>query len=425
MDYDSALKEIKKLENFGSKPGLERIKKLLSMVGHPQNSLNCVHVAGTNGKGSVCFMLSSVLSESGYKVGRYTSPSVCDFRERIAINGREISKKDFTGLVEYFIPYLNHPDFQTDPITEFELTTAMAFKFFEKEKCDIAVIETGMGGKLDATNVIEKPICSVLTSVDLDHTKILGDSIEKITSEKCGIIKPNCPVVIADRQPSPVYEIAKNTAYIQNSNMLIARESELQNINFHGLNGISFEYKNTPINTKILGRHQLINIACTFKAIEILQGKFSVDNKNIKKAMENLKIPYRIELRSKNPKIILDACHNPQGTKALANFLKSNSSGEKFFGIVGMFKDKNYDLALKNLSGIFEKVYTISPPSPRAESLEVITACAKKYHKCVILCESLQIALNLATTEAKNKDIIVIFGSFSVMNEFENIDFQG
>lgn len=424
MTYEDALKKIENMENFGSKPGLKRIARLMNFVGNPQNQLHCIHIAGTNGKGSVCFALDTILRAEGYKTGLYISPNITDFRERMSVNGTNIDKKTFSNIFEYFEPFLQNGEFKNDPITEFELTTAMAFKFFYDNNCDVAIIETGMGGNLDATNIIKEPICSVLTSISLDHTQILGNTIEKITSEKCGIIKRNCPVVVCDEQPKKVYKITKTICLNQSSTFIKSSKNELKNRKNNGLNGISFSYKGQKISTPIMGNHQFINLSCALKTIETIKNIFPVSLGNIQKALKNLKIPCRLEIISTNPKIILDAAHNPHGTLALADFLKQNCMSKKIHGIVGMFKDKNYDESLKNISGVFETLYTISPKNKRAEDLTRITECAKKYCKNVIPCKNIKTALDLAIGSASRNDIIVVFGSFSVMRDFKNLDFN-
>ncbi len=423
MTYGYALKKIKNMENFGSKPGLKRIKKLMNFVGNPQNKLKCIHVAGTNGKGSACFALETILHTQGYKTGLYISPSISDFRERISINGKNIDKKSFLELFDYFYTYITKNEFKDDPVTEFELTTAMAYKFFHDNNCDIAIIETGMGGKLDATNIIENPVCSVITSISLDHTKILGNTIEKITTEKCGIIKRNCPIVVCDEQPEKVYEIIKNTCFSNNSMFIKASKNELLDQKCNGLNGISFTYRNKKIDVPIMGKHQFINLSCALKTVETIKNIFPVQTENIEKALKTLKIPCRLELVRKKPNIILDAAHNPHGTAVLAEFLKENLKNKKIYGIVGMFKDKDYQNSLKNISGIFETLYTINPKNRRAESLEKITSCARKYCKNVIPCKNIKIALENAINSANMDDTIAIFGSFSVMRDFKNLDF--
>lgn len=422
MDYDAAIQKIKKLQNFGSKPGLERITKLLNLVDNPQNKLNCIHVAGTNGKGSVCFILEAILREAGYKTGRYISPEICDFCERIAVNGENISRRSVANLVGFFEHFVSNVEFQADPITEFELTTAMAFKFFADEKCDIAIIETGMGGKLDATNVIKNPVCSVITSIDFDHTKILGNTIKKIASEKCGIIKPLCPIVISEQQYQETTEIISAKAENCRSTLKRASAQDLTGRGSLGLQGIKFCYKNTEFFSPILGSHQFTNLACALKVLETVENKFHVNNQSIKKALKTLKIPCRLECVCENPTIILDAAHNPHGTLALANFLKSNVKNHELYGIVGMFKDKDYDKALKNVLGFFKNVYTISPNSKRAESLDKITICAKKYCENVVPCENIDFAVHEAIKSAKKDGIIVVFGSFSVMKDFKNLN---
>ncbi|MBR2578831.1 MAG: bifunctional folylpolyglutamate synthase/dihydrofolate synthase, partial [Clostridia bacterium] len=404
MTYEYALKKIKDMENFGSKPGLERIRLLMNFIGNPQNKLKCIHVAGTNGKGSVCFALETILRSEGYKTGLYISPSISDFRERISINGVNIGKKALTDIFSYLEPILAKKEFKNDPITEFELTTAMAFKFFHDDNCDIAIIETGMGGKLDATNIITKPVCSILTSISLDHTKILGDTTEKITTAKCGIIKPNCPVVVCDKQPEKVYEIIKNTCESNNSVLKKASITELENKKSESLNGISFTYKCKNINTKIMGNHQFINLSCALKTIETIKNNLHVKIENVQNSLQTLTIPCRLELIGKNPTVILDAAHNPDGIAKLTDFLKQNCNYKKIYGIVGMFKDKDCDTSFKHISELFETIYTITPKNKRAETLGKITACARKYSKNVVPCKSIKSALDLALSSASPDD---------------------
>ncbi len=424
MDYEFAIKKIKDMENFGSKPGLERIKKLMDFIGNPQNKLKCIHVAGTNGKGSVCFALDAIFRAEGYKTGLYISPSISNFRERISINGKNIDEKSFSELFTFFDEYLTKKEFHDDPITEFELTTAMAFKFFADNNCDIAIIETGMGGKLDATNIIEKPVCSVLTSIALDHTQVLGNTIQKITAEKCGIIKHDCPVVVSDGQPENVYGIIKKVCLDNSSVFKRASISELKNKQVHSLNGISFNYRGEVMDTAVMGNHQFINLSCALKTIETIKDILPIHTGNIQKALKNLRIPCRLELVCKNPAIILDAAHNPQGTGTLADFLISNCKNKRIYAVVGMFKDKDYEKSLKNILKIFETVYTISPDNKRAETLDKITECAKKYCTNVIPCSSMGLAIETAVRSMASDDLLVVFGSFSVMKDFKNRNFR-
>ena len=424
MTYEAVINKIKEMENFGSKPGLERITKLLDFVGNPQNKLNCIHVAGTNGKGSVCFVLEAVLRAEGYKTGRYISPSISDFRERISVNGKNIDERQLIELFEFYEPYLKKNEFEGDPVTEFELTTAMAFKFFADNDCDIAIIETGMGGKLDATNVIEKPVCSVITPISLDHTNILGNSICSIAFEKLGIIKKDFPVVVSDNQPDEIYEFIESVAQNLGVRVFRAHKSELTHTQGNCLSGISFEYKGEKVETQLLGEHQFINLSCALKTLEVISDRFPIKMENIKRALNLLTIPFRLEVISKSPIIILDAAHNPHGTAVLADFLKSNFKDKKIYGIVGMYRDKDYETSLKNILGILNGVCTVSPKVKRAESLEKITICAKKYCKNVIACENMRLALERLMEFVKDDDIIIVFGSFSVMRDFKNLNFN-
>ena len=186
MTYEQAILKIKNLEKFGSKPGLERVRKLLELIGNPQEKLKFIHVAGTNGKGSVCFMLASILKECGYKTGLFISPSIMDFRERISVNGEMIPENDLCEILEKLEKFKS--EFSEDPLTEFEITTVMAFEYFSRVKCDVVVLETGMGGRLDSTNVIKAPLCAVITTVSLDHTNFLGKNINEIATEKLELL---------------------------------------------------------------------------------------------------------------------------------------------------------------------------------------------------------------------------------------------
>ncbi len=420
MDYTEAIQKIKNLEKFGSNLGLERMERLMSIAGNPQDNINCIHVAGTNGKGSVCFSLESILRSAGYKVGIYTSPSICEFRERIMVNGKKISESELTKSVKFFEPLLENRYFKNNPVTEFELTTAIAFKFFYDEKCDIVILETGLGGRLDATNIIKKPICSVLTSISFDHTHILGDTLEKICSEKCGIIKSKCPVVVNNNQDQIIYNTINDYCKNTDSKVFLSNSEEIKEFNIKIPYGITFKYNNINVECPSLGEYQKVNFACTLKVLETISSEFPVTNDAIKYGFKNLKLPYRLQIIKQNPLIILDAAHNPAGTIALANFIEKNLKSKNIIGVVGMFKDKDYETSLGNVLKLFKTVYTISPNSPRALDLQEITYAAGKYCNNVLPCESLKYAINKAISSADENTAIIIFGSFSVMQEFEN-----
>ncbi len=425
LTYETAISKIKKIQNLGSKPGLERIKKLLSLINNPQNNLKYIHIAGTNGKGSVSYMTASILKESGYKVGLYTSPSITDFRERIQINGKLISKKKVSELIEFFEPFLNEFEKSKNPITEFELTTAMAFKYFNDEKCNIVILETGLGGKLDATNVIEKSLCSVITSVSLDHTQILGDTLEKISSEKLGILKAESPLVLGPNVDKSVYNQSLKIAKKLNSTVYLSKVSDLTNINLSLKKGTSFKYKNLNLKSPLLGLHQLENISTVLKIFETIKKVFYISEKSLKNGFLKTKIPCRLEIINKSPLVILDGAHNPAGANTLADFIKTYfPKNTNLIGIVGIYKDKDYISIISKTAPLFDKIIAVSPPSERALPLEIITNEIKKYNKNVTPCHTIkqafQTAHDLSKTNCCNSPIIA-FGSFSIMKEIKEI----
>lgn len=424
LTYKAVLEKIKKIKNFGSKPGLERIKRFLQLIGNPQDKLKFIHVAGTNGKGTVCFLTASVLKESGYKVGLYTSPEIFDFRERITINGKMIPKDKISQIMALFEPILAHSEFKNDPITEFELTTAIAFKYFSDEKCDVVVLETGLGGKLDATNVIKNPLCSAITSISLDHTHILGDTLEKIATEKLGIVKKNCPLVIGGDLPENIQKIAEETAAENHSNLYFSKNLTLKNVKLSVPSGISFEYEDMKINTPLLGIHQTKNFATVLNIISVISGKFKIPQKAIIEGFKNIKIPCRLEVVNKNPLIILDGAHNEESAAALADFIK-NYLYKKYYliGIVGMYKDKDYKTVISLSAPLFDEIITVEPKSERALSLEEITDCCLKLGKKTIAYKKIGDALPHALKKSKNhkNSAIIAFGSFSIMNDIKNL----
>lgn len=416
MTYENATEELTRISNLGSKPGLERINKLLNMINNPQNSLKCIHVAGTNGKGSVCFILSSIFKEAGYKTGTFISPHIEDFRERIQINGQLISKDKVCEILDYLNFYLNREIFTNDPVTEFELTTAMAFKYFKDENCDIVILETGMGGRLDATNVIKNPLCSVITTVSLDHVKILGKTVLEIAKEKFGIIKSNSLVVIGNNQKSEVYELAKNICKEKKSKLIIAQKEKITGINKY------FPNKNSHLNMHLCSEYQKDNLSTALSVIENLRDTFNISSESIIKGLKNVNLPCRMEVINNSPLVILDAAHNVEGARALVNFIETNLDPKNnIVGIIGMFSDKDVEGVIKTVSNHFSKIITIKSDSSRAMTLDKITYIAKKYNNEVCFYEKISDAIEKTIPYLSQRDTVIVFGSFSIMKKCKKI----
>ena len=415
--YNDEIYKIKSLEKFGSKPGLKRIKRLLNLIGNPQDKLKCIHIAGTNGKGSTCCFVSSVLKESGYKVGLYSSPSIYDFRERIQVNGDKISKSEICNLIEFFESHLKNKYFENDPVTEFELVTAIAFKYFFDKKCNYVVLETGMGGTFDATNVISKPICAAVTSISLDHTHVLGSTEQEIAKEKLGIMKKNSKIVLADNMQDFVYDLAQKMAKKLDCKVYRACLNDVKNISSGIDSGTEFEYRNLKLRTKFLGEHQIQNISTALKTLETIEFAEGILLSGIKKGFLNAGLPCRLEIVSKRPLIILDGAHNPAGAKTLLNFIEKYLKNRKIIGVVGMLKDKDYEGVFSKLAPVFSKIFTVMlKGNSRALSLEKITEVCKIYNENTFPCEKISSALKLALKNSSEKDsAIIVFGSFSIM----------
>ncbi len=418
MTYENALEKIHSLLSFGSRPGLDRILSLLDRMGNPQDKLKYIHVAGTNGKGSTCAMLSSVLVASGYKTGLFISPYITDFRERIQINNEMISKETLANAVEETFPLIEKLQSEGIIITEFEYVNALEFYIHAKENCDIVVLETGMGGLLDCTNVIKPPLCSVITTIGLDHTAILGDTIEKIAAQKCGIIKSGS-VAVTSEQTENAMSVIEQTAEKLNV-PLVKSESVNLNVTSETLEGSDFEYNGRKIHINLAGNHQLENAKTALAAIESVRqrGLLNITDDDISVGFSKAINPARFELLSKNPVVILDGAHNPNGIEALKNAVRNFLDGKKITCVMGMLADKDIDSSIKLLDGVFETVYTVPVDNPRAISSKELAEKCKGYFKSVTSFDSAEKAFDGAFEDAeKNGGAVVICGSLYLAGE--------
>lgn len=376
MTYDSALEKIHSLLTFGSRPGLDRVKKLLRELGDPQDRLKYIHVAGTNGKGSVCAMLSSALVEAGYKTGLFISPYITDFRERIQINNVPVGRDVLADAVEKTFPIVERLRENGVIITEFEYVNALQFYIHANAECDIVVLETGMGGLLDCTNVIKPPLCSVITTIGLDHTAVLGDTIEKIAAQKCGIIKSGS-VAITSAQDERALEVIEHTAK-ELGVPLIRSDSVALEVISQSLRGSEVRFKGKVFTIGLSGDHQIENAKTALAALEALNKKqlISVGINSIADGFGKAVNPARLELLGDDPIVLLDGAHNPNGIEALKKAVGRFLPDKKIFCVTGMLADKDIDSSIKLLNGVFESVYTVPVNNPRAISAE---ALAEKY----------------------------------------------
>lgn len=340
MNYNETLNYIHSLGNFSKPPTLDRIKLVLQQLGNPQNTFKAIHIAGTNGKGSVCSMLANTFKMAGYKTALFISPFIIDFCERIQINGEFISKEDLS----YYAARVKDTNID---LTEFEFITAVAFLYFAEQKCQIAIIETGLGGRLDATNTMDNVIANVITKIGLDHTAILGDSIEKITAEKCGIIK-DCPVIISHNQPKQALSV------LEKYNPIIADKDALKVLECN-IYGNIYIYRGEKYTTSLVGEHQIENALIVIETVK--NCGIDIQDDIIKKAISETYFTARLEVISKRPLIVIDGAHNPDGANALATMLKSQP--QKPTAIIGMMADKNWQEVLDITLPYINKVIAV------------------------------------------------------------------
>ena len=412
--YESALEKIHSLLTFGSRPGLERMKQLLQRMGNPQDKLKYIHIAGTNGKGSVCAMLSATLVSAGYKTGLFISPYITDFRERIQINNQMVEKETLVKAVDETFPLVQQLSDEGIVITEFEYVNALQFYIHSKENCDVVVLETGMGGLLDCTNVIKPPLCSAITVIGLDHTAVLGDTIEKIAFQKCGILKENSIAVTSEQENSAMTVIEKTAKKLKIP--LFKSESIKIDVKQTSLFGSVFDYKGCEITLPFAGEHQLKNARTALAVIEALRGSraLEISDKNIADGFAKAVNPARLELICKEPVVLLDGAHNPNGIEALKTALDSLLSGKKVIAIMGMLADKDVESSLELLKGRLYEVCTVPIDNPRALSSQQLAKMCRKHFANVKSFDSVNLAFDSAFEQAKSDKencAVVVFGS--------------
>lgn len=418
MTYEEALNKIHSLLTFGSRPGLDRILTLLDRMGNPQDKLKYIHIAGTNGKGSVSAMLSSVLISAGYKTGLFISPYITDFRERIQINNAMVSKQTLIKAVEKTFPLIEQLRNEGIIITEFEYVNALQFYIHSNEKCDIVVLETGMGGLLDCTNVIKQPLCSIITTIGLDHTAILGETIEEIATQKCGIFKPHSIAVTSNQEPTAMRIIEKSARQL--AIPLAASNSVKLEIISQSLSKSVFMFEDTEITLNLAGEHQIENAKTALAAIEALRLNdiIYITNQNIQTGFARAVNPARLETLCTSPTVVLDGAHNPNGIEALKNAINKFLPNKKIIGIMGMLADKDSRNSLRLLEGLFDEIYTVPVNNPRAMTSAQLTRECSRYFDSVKTFESAEHAFDIAFNKAKNDDYtILIFGSLYLAGE--------
>ena len=422
MTHKEALAYIDSAEKFGSVLGLEVITALMHELGDPQKGMKFVHVAGTNGKGSISSFVSSVLTKAGYKTGLYISPYIQYFEERISIDGKMISHEDlayFTEKVKAASDKLveqgyHHP-------TVFELITAIGFMYYAHQKCDVVVLEVGLGGRMDATNIIEAPLVSVITNIGYDHTEYLGTTLAQIAGEKAGIIKSGSPVVLY-KQTEEVHETIKTVCEERGCTLTITEPSKAV-IKSISVDGTVFDLgERSDLCVSLAGSYQVPNAAAALAAIDALiaQG-YSISDDAIKAGFANTTHVGRFEVMQREPMVVVDGAHNPQGIVALTESLRAVWPGRKFKFIVGMLADKDYRSSIEEVAPLAQSFAAIAPPSARALSSVALADVIKELTGMDANAYSSPAdALDAELKLLEKDDILCIFGSLYQIGEIRD-----
>lgn len=387
MTTEEAIEYIRSVKWLGSKPGLSRIRELLQRLGNPQKSLKFVHVAGTNGKGSTCAMISSVLCTAGYRVGMHTSPYISRFNECMRVCGEMVSDEEITELVEIVRPAAEAMD---DHPTEFELITALAMLYFKRQNCDIVVLEVGLGGELDSTNVIDTPELAVIAAIGLDHTAQLGNTIEQVASAKAGIIKPGGDVVVYGAEPEALAVFEKKCESVGarltrvDFSRLTVRELSLESAL------ADFEpYKSLRI--PLAGAYQPKNMALAVTALEVLRKKgWNITDDALRRGLENVAWPGRFELLSRDPVVILDGAHNVHGVKAACDGFDALFPSQKLVILMGVMADKDVSNMVALLASHAAAFVTVTPHNDRALPGEKLAELIQSHGVPAYACGSIE-----------------------------------
>ena len=394
----TALEWLQSLPRLSGEPGLDRMKALLAALGDPQKRGRFVHIAGTNGKGSVAAFTANILQKAGFKTGLTISPYVLDFRERFQIDGQMIPPDALERLAA---KVRAAAETLTELPVQFEAVTALALAWFDEEQCDIAVLETGLGGRFDATNAVENTLVAAITRIDLDHTELLGGTVEEIAAEKAGIIKPGCIAVTYPVQEKGALQ-AIAAACIREKADLVAPEAEDIHLRRGGLFENRLEYGGYEVNLALPGAHQACNAAMAIEiALALWRQGMDIPDEAILEGLETTRFPARIEVLRGEPLVLLDGSHNPAGAAALAATLKAQKLPQKPVAVLGVLADKAVAEMLRALGDCFGTIYAVTPDCPRAMSAEALAELAARelpevpVYPCADLDEALSTALGL------------------------------
>ena len=426
MNYTEAMRYMEELSGYGIVPGLDSIRELCRRLGNPQERLKFVHVAGTNGKGSVVTMVTSVMTAAGYKVGKYSSPAVFEYRERYQIGSRMISQVAFCSYLERVrdcaqamaADGLPHP-------TTFEVETALALLYFADKECDLVVMETGMGGRMDATNIVQTTLVAVLTSIGMDHMAFLGETIDKIAAEKAGIIKNRCYVISA-RQPKDGERMIRQKASLEKAKLVIGDAGHCKQIKY-GIRKQSFTYDNLKnVQITLSGTYQIENAVLAIETVRALQKcGFSVTEEQLRKGFLETEWPGRFQVVHKKPLVIIDGAHNENAATRLKESIEqelTTEQRENLILIMGVLKDKEYEKVAQLICPFGKHVITLAPPNnPRALGAYELAKTVQEFQPAVTAVDSVEEAVEMSFLLAGEQAVVLAFGSLSYLGRLTKV----
>ena len=417
MNAQEAIEYIHSFFWKGSIPGLSRTQELLRRLGNPEKKLKFVHIAGTNGKGSTASMTASILRKAGYKTGLYTSPYIYRFNERIQVNGEQIPDEDVATVTEYVKQFAETME---EKPTEFELVTAIGFEYFARQNCDIVVLEVGMGGALDSTNVIETPEVAVITNIGLDHTDYLGDTVEKIAETKAGIFKNGGHAVIY-RGSASVEEVFERVCAERNVSLKKADFDSL-NLRSHSLEGQVFDCgSRKELFLPLLGDHQLHNASVVLSIADTLIEKgWKITEENIREGIRDVSWPGRFDIVGHDPLFIIDGGHNPQCIDALVKNCRDYLENRNIIALTGVLADKDYGEMYRPMMPYIQEFVCITPPNPRKLDAAELAEHLRRVGATATPCDTIAQGVQLAIEKAGNDGVVLCFGSLYTIGDIKN-----
>ena len=421
MNYAEARVYLDEVSKYGSVLGLENMRELLGRLGNPQDDLKFIHISGTNGKGSVLAYLSTILSGGGYRTGRYISPTLFSYRERIQVDEQKIEKESLAHHVTAIAKVIEEMKAENagNP-TAFEVETALAFLYFKEKDCDIVVLETGLGGALDATNIIKTTVMEVIAPISMDHMEFLGDTLEKIAMQKAGIIKPHTAVVSASQEPD-AKKVLDHVCKENQCSMYMVDPAQITDV-LYDVEEQQFSYKNWKnVKITLAGSYQILNAALALEGVEELRRLgYHLSEEQVRQGLYRAVWRGRFTLLSKNPAVIIDGAHNPGAAKELKHSLDLYFKGKDLYYIFGVFQDKDYQEVIRLTAPLAKHIITVQTPgNPRALPANELKEAVQAVNPSVEAAQSIQEAVKKSLQLAKKEDAIIIFGSLSFLGEAE------